>query len=724
MLVGGDDLYVMTNAALYVIDKGRLERNNLKPRRVLWGTPVDLHVTWHGLAWGPEGDLYFSSGDPLLNYGDFQNRPDHWGHWTIYSAADGASTPYTGQGGFYRCRPDGSRLRVVAGGTRGAVGIAFDRRWNLFSNDNDHESIADRYSPARLLHVAPRTNFSWPRGWIASMSPERSDLLETANSSMGREAPVGQTYYDETRLGEKYRDSVLVARWGQRKVDGFALSPRGASFQASEFPLLVGTENARPVGVAVGRGGCVFVALSYMAGNEWSPKYPGEIVMIGRADDPPTFPFEPYDAPTASTDRLWDELSATSFWQRQQAHAELLRRGGGLLIEAIDRLKSVDEHDPAIMHVPWLAAASRRVEAREPLMALARRRDPNVRVQAIRALGEFHELAAPGQVFESALADKDPQVQYAAVVAIGDRDEPLPEQLFSGPAQSTDTYLRQASAFVLADRATTAQLDRLLKSSDASERLAGVLAAGFRLTVPPALAELPSELPLRYESTNALFVIPYADATVDLKQLGRIGSFTIAERWKAIQPSTDDQRLFEILIERLADSDEPVQSQAGYFLALLDDTRANGLVAQARRTRMLARLNATRPTAVTRAWLAGPFDDGAAGFDTIHPPERGAIDLSAPMANAATRLEWHAIQGDAGLPLPTVAVSGRTSSYLYFRLQSLTAQGALLVARGRAKSECGITHDWSMVPHHGYCRSNPAATMCCCESSRAPARTR
>ena len=132
-----------------------------------------------------------------------RNRPDHWGHWTIYSQPDGTQTPYTGMGGFFRCRPDGSDLQVVAGGTRGAVGMAFDRRWKLFSNDNDHESIADRYSPARLLHVAPQAHFFWPRGWIASMSPERSDLLEIVNTGMGREAPVGQTYYDDALLGRQ-----------------------------------------------------------------------------------------------------------------------------------------------------------------------------------------------------------------------------------------------------------------------------------------------------------------------------------------------------------------------------------------------------------------------------------------------------------------------------------------------------------------------------------------
>ncbi len=627
--VRGDDLYVMTNAALYALEGGRTRRQGLVPRRLLWGSPVDLHVTWHGLAFGPEGDLYFSSGDPLLNYGDFQNRPDHWGHWTIYSAA-GPPTPYTGMGGFFRCRPDGSGLQVVAGGTRGAVGIAFDRRWNLFSNDNDHESLADRYSPARLLHVAPRAHFFWPRGWIAGMSPERSDLLEIVNTGLGREAPVGQAYYDDGLLGPEYADSLLLARWGQRKVDGFRLAARGSSYRADEFPLLAGDETARPVGVAVGRGGRVFAALSYMAGNEWSPKYPSELVMITRAGDGPPYAFEAYDAPTADAGRLWSELSDPSWSRREAAHQEILRRGGELLVEAIARLKQSTSDDPAMTHLIWLAAASGRPQAREMLIALAGQANPAVRVQAVRACGEFHQLDAPGGLFTRALTDTDPAVQHAAIAALFDRDEPLGEESFAGPALSNDTYLRQASAFLIARRATSEQLARLLAASDAESRLAGVLAAGFRLTVPPAVGEVPAELPLRYESLNVLFTIQYADESVDLKKLGRVGSFTTAERWKAIRPSEAQRELVAALVARLDDDDPRVSEQAAYFLSLLDDKNLNPLVARSRRSVVLRSLEHAPETTIANVWQIGPFDDGDAGWATAHAVERGPIDVAQP----------------------------------------------------------------------------------------------
>ena len=370
---------------------------------------------------------------------------------------------YTGVGGFYRCHPDGTGLEVVAGGTRGAVGVAFDRRWNLFSNDNDHESIADRYSPARLLHVAPQAHFFWPRGWIASMSPERSDLLDVVNSGMGREVPVGQAYLDEPALGEHYSDSVLVARWGQRRVSGYRLVQHGATFRGQEYPLLLGEELARPVGVTVGRGGRVFVALSYMAGNEWSPKYPSEIVVLEPADLPLNATAG-YDAPTAPADRLWTELASGSALERRQAHTEILRRGGDLLDEATARLQKVVTNDPAAVSLIWLSAASGAPTALPAIQRFARHEDATLRSTAVRALAAFPALGARHDVFARALADDDAQVRHAAIVALFNRAEPLPDELFLGPARSSDTYLRQAATLLIARRGSCAQIETLLTS--------------------------------------------------------------------------------------------------------------------------------------------------------------------------------------------------------------------------------------------------------------------
>ena len=208
----GDDLYVLTDAALYLLPGGRTKREGLTPKRLVWGMPLNIHNSCHCLAWGPEGDLYLDHGDPLLDYGDF-SRPDHWGHWTIHCQPDGATIPYTGVGGVFRVHPDGSDFRQVAGGLRGCVGLAFDHAWNLFTNDNDHESMPDRYTPARLMHVSPGVDFGWPRGWIASKSPDRADLVETMLPAPGRGVPVGMAYYDDPLLPAEFRNSLFQARW-------------------------------------------------------------------------------------------------------------------------------------------------------------------------------------------------------------------------------------------------------------------------------------------------------------------------------------------------------------------------------------------------------------------------------------------------------------------------------------------------------------------------------
>ena len=253
--IRGNDVYALTLSALYLFEGAVTKREGLTPRRLVWGPPDwHVHQAFHGLAWGPEGDLYISMGDLLVFYGDFA-RPDHWGHWTMFSQPAGTKTPYTGVGGVFRCKPDGSQLRVVAGGTRNSCGLVFDSHWNLFCNDNDHEGLPTEYVPGRLIHVTPHADFGWPRGWMPHMTPDRADLLETIVPDMGRAVPVGQTYYDEDFLAAKYRNNLLVARWGTRSITRYPLERRGASFSADEHTLLEGFDTTRPVGVAVGRGG-------------------------------------------------------------------------------------------------------------------------------------------------------------------------------------------------------------------------------------------------------------------------------------------------------------------------------------------------------------------------------------------------------------------------------------------------------------------------------------
>lgn len=672
--IRGDDLYVMTSSALYLLAGARTRREGIAPQRLLWGLPLDLHVSYHCLAWGPEGKLYLSHGDPLLNYGDFRARPDHWGHWTHYLRDGQARFPFTGVGAFLRCNPDGSGLESIAGGVRGPFGLCFDRDGNLFSNDNDHESLPAAYTPARLLHVAAGIDFAWPRGWVPARSPDRFDLVDSLTPSLGRDAPVAMAYYDDPFL-PGLRHSLLLARWGQRRIDAYRLAARGASFVAEESNLLAGEGITRPLGVGVGRGGRIFAALSFMKGNEWSPRYPSDLVVITRADDPASLPFDGYEAPAAAPERLWQELEHDSFDRRSTAHQELLRRGGQRLVEAGEKLALSKKENPARKHLVWLAAASRSPQALAAVAAIAADPVDPARAPAAKAYFEFAGAGQAAALAEKLLLDGDPSVRLAAIAGLARREGPLDASLLEAPARSKEPYLRQAATRLLARRGKLEELLALALHRDEPTRLAGVLAIGVRLTTPPADEVPPESLPLGYESPNAAFSIHYADATVDLRGIGRVGSYTTAERWKQLPHSPEQEALFKSLAARLQDGSDLVRDQAAFYLDLLDDPRTRESILKARQRSASERLAVAPARAVETAWLAGPFPDARDSL-APHPPERGPVDPSAALSPSGLR--WtKAVAAGGGFSL--AGSNGPASWYLAFRLEAKSPRRASLL---------------------------------------------
>lgn len=676
--IRGEDLYVATASAIYLMPGAATGREGVHARRLVWGQPLGhLQLGIFGLAWGPEGDLYFSLGDPLQHYGDF-NRPDHWGHWTFFCQPDRTRVPYTGVGGVLRCRPDGSRLQVVARGIFRPCGLAFDRNWNLFTDDNDREAMPVQYVPARLLHVTPRADFGWPRGWMAAKSPDRADLLETMTASLGREAPVGLVCYDETFLPAEYRGQLFLARWAQRRVTRYTLEPRGCSFKAEPHQFLIGRERARPVGLCVDPGGRLLATVLHMAHLESSPACMSDLVMITTAGDKSVAPASAYNATAAPAAKLWAELSSDSLWRRHRAHVELLRRGGPLLAEAAERLARAKPSDPAIFHLPWLAAAADTPAARQVLLRLAAHPEAAVRRQAIRALAELPVVAAPAQIFADALTDTDPQVRHHALLALFDPNRPLPPVL--PLACSQDTYLRQAACLLLAERAPIDALSSLCQSAAPATRLAGVLAAGFRLTLPPATEPLAAHLPLSPYPQQAC-VIRFADATVDLRQFGRVGNFTVAEHWRAGRHTAPQIRLFDLLVRMLDDPDEQVRLQAAHFLSLLGDPKSDPLVAKViieSEEQRLAAMPVSAIQAVSKAWIVGPFADDGAGMKRSHPPEDGPVDLAAEYSAGEARLCWQLAASRYFDLSGALGESKDASCYAYCRLSSAIRQRVLL----------------------------------------------
>ncbi len=396
--VRGRDLYVLTLAALYVFPDGVVKREGLQPMRLLWGIPVAHdHQGLHGMTFGPDGDLYISTGDQVYYYGNYSSRPDHWGHWNLYHGPNSTPMPYTGAGGVLRLSPDARTLSVMANGTRNDVGLAFDSQWNLFGNDNDHESMPKEYVPGRLLHITTGAYFNWPRGWMPEKQPWRSDLLETMSPNLGRYVPVGMCYYDDDFLPAQYRHCLYVARWENHSIPRCPIEPSGDTFKTEEQPFLTGKNDARPVNVIVGRGGRLFAVICHMGQNEESPVYRSDLIMITRSDDAANAPFRAFDETQATPKQLMKELDASSWSRRFDAHVELTRRTPKSFRAAAKKLDAMDAESPATPHWIWLAAADDSPGTRSKIIALTSDHSSLIRAQATAGAGPVRRRDGGGR---------------------------------------------------------------------------------------------------------------------------------------------------------------------------------------------------------------------------------------------------------------------------------------------------------------------------------------
>jgi putative heme-binding domain-containing protein len=564
IVIRGDDLYVATHTAIYLLEGAVKKRSGIVPKHLVWGLPMmkgyDMHQGIHGMVIGPDGDIYFSNGDEIIGYGTFK-RPDHWSHWTYFHGTK--STPVTGCGGVFRVSPDGEEFSVIAAGTRNSCGMAFDRAWNLFASDNDHESLPAKYVPGRLLHVTPGAYFSWPRGWMPEKEPWRADLLDTMHPDVGRYVPTGMVYYDDTFLPERCRNSVFVAEWASRRLLRYPLSARGASFKVEQANFLTGPANVRPVGIAVGRGGRMFTSVCHMSGNEASPMYRSEIVMITRDDDPDTAPFDAYEETSATVEKLYAELASASSHRRYRAHVEVLRRGQSPCREAVALLGKVNAGSPLHTHLVWLAAAG---GALETIAQLATSPAAETRHQALRALARF-STTPDRALFEQALDDANPQAAHAALAALRDRFDTPPAPRVFALARGGDRLLRQTAVQLLASRLPAAEIQKLCESRDASDRLTGILVAGNCLTVPALSGPLPKDWPVDLMKSNITYVGETAEITG--------GNFTIADAWAKREKTEKEESLFALLERRLDDAENNNAKQAAFFLRLLKDSRVD-----------------------------------------------------------------------------------------------------------------------------------------------------
>ncbi len=431
------------------------------------------HNGLSGFAQDSDGSIYFGMGENLG--ADYK-----------LIGADGRTLSGGGEGGnVFRVRYDGGGLVRFATGFWNPFHLAFDPFERLFAVDNDPDSRP----PCRLLNVVEKGDYGYRfrngrRGLhpFTAWNGELPGILPMAAGT--GEAPSGLLVYESDQLPEKYRGQILATSWGDHQIEAYTLEAKGASVSATRNVIIQGGEQFRPVGIAQGAGGSVFVTdwvdRSYSVhgkGRLWRIKNRTPVARVQ-----PTSNAEGLDhadsgirdisarflvGTEAGRNTLKSALTDPNSSPRKQAvalrtllayeppesSAEIVRLG---LSSKDIRIQAI-----AARHLP---------DGFPETDELTRSFVPGVRAGALRNLKTANRF----EPFQDALKSTDPFLQLAARVGL---EQSLTQDALAELTRNPDPVLKLQALLCLREVAPTARvtvLPSLLRQADPQIRLAAL----------------------------------------------------------------------------------------------------------------------------------------------------------------------------------------------------------------------------------------------------------
>lgn len=230
------------------------DQNGLAEKRTSLQTGFGTRVSFlghdmHGLAWGPDGRLYWTIGDRGYYFTNKEGK-----------TFDGQNI-----GAVFRSNPDGSNIEVFYTGLRNPTELAFDEFGNLFTAEND----GDHGDFERINHLVEGGDSGWHAGHQSIMSfskklgfrsykyagknkvptvwierkmslPRNDDQPAFMLPSITKlyTGPSGITYNPSNYLGEEWKNTFFISSFAGSRDGSYIISLKthknGASFLTSE----------------------------------------------------------------------------------------------------------------------------------------------------------------------------------------------------------------------------------------------------------------------------------------------------------------------------------------------------------------------------------------------------------------------------------------------------------------------------------------------------------
>ena len=268
MVLAGDTLYVAATDALlaFPYKEGEL-KNNAKPRKIadLPAKGTNRHWT-KSLALAPNGWLYVGVGADS-NIGE-----------------TGMNAEFR-RAAVLEVRPENGYVRTFAAGIRNPVGLAFypgsERLWTVV---NERDMLGSDLVPDYLTDVSEGDFYGWPWYYWGGhidhrVEPEaesRRQYTKRPKYGLGAHtAPLGFTFTQGLKLGERFANGAIIARhgsWNREPAAGYdvvfvAFGDNGLPADRLPVTVLSGfladdgkSTRGRPADVQVAKDGSALVA--------------------------------------------------------------------------------------------------------------------------------------------------------------------------------------------------------------------------------------------------------------------------------------------------------------------------------------------------------------------------------------------------------------------------------------------------------------------------------
>jgi putative heme-binding domain-containing protein len=398
---GDGGVYVANSTELVHLSDPNAD-GKIRRRTVLSGFGTeDTHHMLHSLRWGPDGRLYMNQSIYIHSHIETPHGPRR-----------------LNGGGIWQFRTESQKLDVFARGWINAWGHSFDRWGQSF--------LTDGAGGEGINYVVPGA------GYPTAVGMNR--ILHGLNP--GTPKYCGLEILSGRHIPDDWQGNLITNDFRGHRVCRYVLKEDGSGYAAQEKTELIKSNHPafRPVDMKIGPDGAIYIADWYnpiIQHGEVDFRDPRRDVTHGRiwrvtAKGRPLV--KRPQLVKAETPALLDGLKDPEDWTRNQARRVLQERGAKVLPDLAVWVAKLDPADKAFEHHQleglWMYQA---LDTAEPKL-LARAldaKDHHARAAAVRVLGDWHARIPDAlDLLAKRVIDEHPQVRLEAVRALGE----IPQQ--------------------------------------------------------------------------------------------------------------------------------------------------------------------------------------------------------------------------------------------------------------------------------------------------------